>query len=181
MAKHLIGNVKGPKGEDGRTPVKGVDYWTEEDKQEIIDAVLAALSTGGDADAEYTLTSADMSVGTVNGDGSVGAGTNRMYTTEPISLSDGTVSIDIAAPYQWLCYYSSQPYFDSSSFIGKTSFGGDSIDDVLTATLSQGTVEGAKYIRISLRDSTNTNADLTGRIDEFMSAITITVTPNTSS
>lgn len=27
------------KGEDGYTPVKGVDYWTEEDKQEIIDSI----------------------------------------------------------------------------------------------------------------------------------------------
>ena len=177
MAKTLIGNIKGPKGEPGHTPERGVDYWTEEDKQEIIDAVLAALSAGGDADAEYTLTSADMSVGAVNGDGSVGAGTNRMYTTEPIDLSNGTVSINIAAPYQWLCYYSTQPYFDSSSLLGKTSFSGDSIDNVLNATLSQGTVQGAKYIRISLRDSTNANADLTGRIDEFMSAVTITVTP----
>lgn len=27
------------KGEDGYTPVKGVDYWTEEDKKEIIDSI----------------------------------------------------------------------------------------------------------------------------------------------
>lgn len=27
-------------------PVRGVDYWTEEDKQEIINAVLAALGQG---------------------------------------------------------------------------------------------------------------------------------------
>lgn len=33
--------IKGAKGEDGRTPVKGVDYYTEADKQEIIDNVLA--------------------------------------------------------------------------------------------------------------------------------------------
>lgn len=33
----------GPAGEDGHTPVKGVDYWTAEDKQNIVDDVLAAL------------------------------------------------------------------------------------------------------------------------------------------
>ena len=33
----------GPAGKDGHTPVKGTDYWTDADKQEIIDSVLAAL------------------------------------------------------------------------------------------------------------------------------------------
>lgn len=32
-------------GEDGHTPVKGEDYWTEEDKTEIVNDVLAALPT----------------------------------------------------------------------------------------------------------------------------------------
>lgn len=37
---------QGPQGEQGppgKTPVKGVDYWTEADKQEIIEAVIAEL------------------------------------------------------------------------------------------------------------------------------------------
>lgn len=33
----------GKDGTNGVTPVKGVDYWTEEDKAEIIAAVLAAI------------------------------------------------------------------------------------------------------------------------------------------
>ena len=33
----------GPAGPAGYTPQKGVDYWTETDKQEIINSVLAAL------------------------------------------------------------------------------------------------------------------------------------------
>lgn len=33
----------GPAGKDGHTPVKGTDYWTASDKQEIINSVLAAL------------------------------------------------------------------------------------------------------------------------------------------
>ena len=37
-------NIMGPqgdKGDDGYTPVKGEDYWTEEDQQSIVEAVLA--------------------------------------------------------------------------------------------------------------------------------------------
>lgn len=33
----------GPAGADGHTPVRGTDYWTESDKQYIINSVLAAL------------------------------------------------------------------------------------------------------------------------------------------
>lgn len=31
------------KGKDGHTPVKGVDYFTEEDKQELINEILEEL------------------------------------------------------------------------------------------------------------------------------------------
>ncbi len=33
----------GQNGQDGKTPVKGVDYYTEQDKQEMVQAVIAAL------------------------------------------------------------------------------------------------------------------------------------------
>ena len=33
----------GAKGQDGYTPVRGTDYWTNEDKQEIINYVLASI------------------------------------------------------------------------------------------------------------------------------------------
>lgn len=33
----------GPKGDPGTTPVKGVDYYTEADKQEMVQLVLAAI------------------------------------------------------------------------------------------------------------------------------------------
>lgn len=41
---------QGPAGADGHSPVRGTDYWTEEDQQAIVDDVLAALPTwsGGD-------------------------------------------------------------------------------------------------------------------------------------
>ena len=38
-------------GEDGKTPVRGVDYWTEADRKPIEDATLAALTSAGRADA----------------------------------------------------------------------------------------------------------------------------------
>lgn len=36
---------KGEPGEAGYTPVKGTDYWTEADKAEMVNDVLAALPT----------------------------------------------------------------------------------------------------------------------------------------
>lgn len=36
----------GTPGKDGHTPVKGTDYWTAADKQEIVSSVLAALPDG---------------------------------------------------------------------------------------------------------------------------------------
>lgn len=38
---------QGDKGEDGYTPVRGKDYWTEADKTEIIDEVLESIPEGG--------------------------------------------------------------------------------------------------------------------------------------
>lgn len=35
----------GPAGPQGPSPERGVDYWTDEDKQKIVDDVLAALPT----------------------------------------------------------------------------------------------------------------------------------------
>lgn len=36
---------KGENGADGKTPVKGTDYYTEADKAEMVNTVLAALPT----------------------------------------------------------------------------------------------------------------------------------------
>lgn len=36
---------KGEKGDDGYTPVKGTDYFTEEDKAEIVQAVVEEMGT----------------------------------------------------------------------------------------------------------------------------------------
>ena len=37
---------RGPAGADGHTPVKGTDYWTAADKQDIVNDVIAALPNG---------------------------------------------------------------------------------------------------------------------------------------
>ncbi len=37
---------QGEKGTDGYTPTKGTDYYTEADKSEMVQAVLAALPSG---------------------------------------------------------------------------------------------------------------------------------------
>lgn len=38
-------SLKGTNGKDGFTPIRGVDYYTEDDKAEMVNLVLAALST----------------------------------------------------------------------------------------------------------------------------------------
>lgn len=44
--KLASGELVGANGSDGYTPVKGVDYWTAEDKTEIVDSVLSSLPDG---------------------------------------------------------------------------------------------------------------------------------------
>lgn len=39
---------QGPVGPAGYTPVKGTDYWTDADKQEIINAVIASFTDGNE-------------------------------------------------------------------------------------------------------------------------------------
>jgi hypothetical protein len=38
--------IQGEAGKDGKTPVLGVDYVTEEDKQEMVNAIIASLEDG---------------------------------------------------------------------------------------------------------------------------------------
>lgn len=39
----ILNGAKGDPGTNGTTPVKGVDYYTESDKQEMVQLVLAAI------------------------------------------------------------------------------------------------------------------------------------------
>ncbi len=38
-----IRGKEGPAGQDGYTPIRGTDYWTEEDKAEMVADVISAL------------------------------------------------------------------------------------------------------------------------------------------
>ena len=53
----IMGKVRIPSGHDGYTPQRGVDYWTEEDKQEIINEVtgesLGLMVVDGKLNAVY--------------------------------------------------------------------------------------------------------------------------------
>lgn len=44
--KNGVDGAPGKDGADGKTPARGTDYWTEADKQEIINSVIAALPDG---------------------------------------------------------------------------------------------------------------------------------------
>lgn len=48
--ENMINNIhigkQGPEGKPGKTPVKGIDYWTAKDRQEIIDDILAYVPDG---------------------------------------------------------------------------------------------------------------------------------------
>lgn len=46
VMKYVGNNIEMLKGKDGHTPIRGVDYWTESDKNEIVNAVLKALPNG---------------------------------------------------------------------------------------------------------------------------------------
>lgn len=47
---------QGPAGADGHTPVKGEDYFTEEDKTEIVSDVLAAMPEQEPTEADKAVT-----------------------------------------------------------------------------------------------------------------------------
>lgn len=41
-----LASLKGESGNPGNTPIKGVDYWTDSDKAEIVDDVMDTLPSG---------------------------------------------------------------------------------------------------------------------------------------
>ena len=44
----ILNGAKGDPGTNGTTPVKGVDYYTDADKQEMVQLVLAAIPSAGE-------------------------------------------------------------------------------------------------------------------------------------
>ena len=146
------------------------------DITEMIDTSKVYVMTDGyfykyiETESSYRFSSDDFVVTAVGTNGDLTSGNNRIATKELVSLDDGTVSISCPSNYQYFIYL-----FDSTStYIGKTSWVNGNLDDVLNATVASGTKSGAKYCRISLRDNSNWQANLTGRIEEFVTNITIT-------
>ena len=127
-----------------------------------------------------TLTADDYSVGELKPWGEIynSGAVTRIYTTEIISLSDNKVSVNCPSPYQFIVYFHNSAECLESTLLGKTAFNiSGNIADITTLSMASGTTNGATHCRISLRDSTNSSADLSNRIDEFADAITITITP----
>jgi hypothetical protein len=122
------------------------------------------------------LTADDFVAAEVQSNGSLsyasGGGGSRIATKELLPLTDNKISISCPSPYQYFVYYFTGETEDT--FIGKTSWKSGNIDDVSTDVVGSGTSSGAKYCRISLRDSTNTSENLKNRIAEFMENITVT-------
>lgn len=90
------GHLQGAKGVDGTTPVKGVDYWTQEDKQSIIDELLAM---GIDVTEEinvYTQLLGDLenAVSTMPGEG--GGDVTSFKTDETLKFENGILSVNTA-------------------------------------------------------------------------------------
>lgn len=88
---------KGSNGADGKTPIKGIDYWTPEDQEAIVQQVIAALGTpvfGTLDESNNILLSGELADGTytlkwLNADGSYAdAGTITVgpIATEPTNL-----------------------------------------------------------------------------------------------
>lgn len=125
-----------------------------------------------------TLTVSDFTVGNITANGGVNTTvTNaRMYTDVLALPTTGKVSVECTSAVQWMCYFFKGLGNANDTYVGKAGFSSDSVDDVLTATITDGTVEGATHFRFSLRDASDTSAVLTGREEEILSGITITIT-----
>ncbi len=122
----------------------------------------------------YTLTADDFVATTVNADGTLNEPTdynNRIVTKSLWSLST-PISVSCPEPYQYFVYYYTDETEDT--YIGKTAWKSGSIDDVTTDVVAEGTSDCAKYCRISLRDGTDTSANLTDRVAGFMNHIVVT-------
>lgn len=82
----LVLGVQGPQGVPGKTPKKGVDYWTPAEKQEIIEEVLGHFSSDdGNGNAEIEIPKAD-----TENLGAIKVGENLTVA------EDGTLSVDTA-------------------------------------------------------------------------------------
>jgi len=126
----------------------------------------------------YNLTANDFQASSMNADGSIISSSQNTYNrmaTKNLLLLDGTkISVTCPSPYQYIVYYYTGNATDT--YIGKTAFKSGNIDDVMSDTVASGTLSGAKYCRVSLRDYRDATVDLRGREEEFATTTPVTVT-----
>ena len=156
--------------------VNSVDEMTDTSKVYVMSDMYLYAYKKTTVNQVYTFTADEFIAGEVNANGaSTDSGVKtRIFTADLIDLSKGTVGVNCPDPYQYIVYY-----FSSNSdgdYLGKTSFKTGSIDNVLNDTITSGTVNGATHCRVSLRDSTNTSANLSTRLNEFVTNITVNQT-----
>lgn len=87
-----VAGPQGPKGNDGYTPVKGTDYWTAADKQEIVESIpVATTAVAGKVkpDGETITVDAD---GTIH---SVGGGTGGASSAIQVSYDDSNTQMGV--------------------------------------------------------------------------------------
>lgn len=161
------------KSAEQPTFVNSVDSMTDTSKVYVMpDMSMWAYMKGKES---YRFTANDFTYCQTNADGSILSAYIRIATKELIPLTDGTLSIYCPEPYIYFIYFYSGN--TESTYIGKTAWKSGNIDDVLKDVIASGTVSGAKYCRISLRDgNTNNTTSLDGRMDEFMTNIIVTKT-----
>lgn len=85
-------NLKGAKGDKGASPVRGVDYWTDADKEYIIQQVLAILNpqTSGTIDVVWNVGyTIDGTTGAVSQTSFTWGSSGVVHASEPIELASG--------------------------------------------------------------------------------------------
>lgn len=115
----------------------------------------------------------DYALGAVSSRGTIYADDPiRCYTKELIEIpSNSVVSVTCSSGYRWICYF----FDEEGVYTGKTGFRTDSVSDIRYVTLSEGTMEGAKFFRISIAP-TGADVDLSGRIQELVDNVVVRFT-----
>lgn len=120
------------KGEDGYTPVKGVDYWTQQDKQEIINELedLEEIHVGDEPDAD-----SDALVWIIPDD-TLSFDVDDYYTKTEVDYKLAQAALDGAVDLSTYVQYT-----DLENYVQKTTIGSNTALG-LVKTLANGTAYG---------------------------------------
>lgn len=129
-----------------------------------------------EVDSTIVLAASDFTIQSIGSNGvALKDGTKNRVGTERIAIDDTKkVSIECTSPTAWIIYFFSDNA--GSDCIGKSSYTSNDIDDITSVTLASGTIEGANYFRIALRNADDTTSELTEEMKEaLVSNCTITI------